>query len=367
MQVTRRVLPWGAGLILIAATTAAGAADPDLQARMHGLFGALAQLSETMQGSGLEDARNRESVEQLLGILAADAGQISQHAEPYRGDGFRILAGSLASDAEQAMVRFEAGDIPTTERAARGLSDACFACHSTLPGTASAKAVELPPSVASLPPAERMRWSVVAREFGAALKLGEEALLSKATSASDLDRNGVLEDYLVVAIRVRGDLKTPRGVLGEFEKRKDFPPDLKPVLDAWIDALAVLDPLPYSRPKLETAQEILADAPADRRGIAHVVAASALLHQYVQSAPKDPAVAAEAYYLLGSAENRIRGTRDPRAACVNLEACIRLVPGTTAARDAYELLDSITTGGEISPTLETREHLNELRDLATPK
>ena len=131
-----------------------------------------------------------------------------------------------------------------------------------------------------------------------------------------------------------------------------MPVYLRETIAGWLDALEVLQeergaggsPLDRAR-GLERQARANSAFPADPRGIVHYMAASALLHRYLDAGPRPTAEAAEAYYLLGVAESHIASSRWYPETDFFLETAIRLDPAATLARRAYRYLDEYVKAG----------------------
>jgi hypothetical protein len=197
---------------------------------------------------------------------------------------------------------------------------------------------------------------------------------AKDTSPSALDFDGEIEDFLVVALRVREDFARADRALAGLEARGDAPQYLAQLLASWRAALAELAPY-ESASTLVEAREVLAKAqarrryPADRSALVHDLVASALLHRALARGLASPDETAEASYLLGVAELRNDPSRGLAQAEAYLEGAIRAAPNTDIARDAYGVLEEQTVLGWMGSAgldvpQDVRDWLAELRALA---
>ena len=188
------------------------------------------------------------------------------------------------------------------------------------------------------------------------------------------DLEGLLTDYLVVAIRVENDLPRARRTLEAFAARGDLPRYLERNVNAWIAELAELERSPGTEPPLEHARALLdeaqrrSDFPADRTVLVYDLVASGVLHRYVTGHREPSAQLAEAYYLLGVAESRIRRSAWLFESEFYLETAIRMAPASPFAQLAYAQLEEETlTGYSGSSGLhlpaDVQANLEELRAL----
>jgi hypothetical protein len=323
----------------------------------------------------LDDAARREAYGGALATLARGASRLEAHGRS-REASFGYLSGSLARDAGEALRRFEAGRLAESQFFVRELVDDCVACHSRLPDPrSSALGAHLlrRARMDEIDPAERARLQVATRQFDAALDSFEALLRDPNVPPGKLDLEGELVDYLVVAIRVREDLRRPQVPLERFAARPDVPDYLEQDLAAWLDALRRLDRAPRSGALLPEARALLADAGAfepgaiERRGLVQEIRASGLLHRFV-TGERSAAELAEAYYLLGLAETRVRHSSWLAEAEFQLETAVRSDPTSPWARRAFALLEQETlagysgSGGLHLPA-DVRAKLDELRAL----
>jgi hypothetical protein len=324
-----------------------------------------------------EDPVNREKLLGALGSLAENASDLESHGAG-RDASFGFLSRSLARDAREVHWRFQA-DRPDESRFLLGqLVDDCIACHSRLP---SPRASSLGASlladvdVGSLSPVERVRLEIATRQFDAALASCEQIFRGPLDEPLALDLEGLVRDYLVVAVRVKNDLVRPRAAFQELAARRDVAPHLREDLTRWVAAMEDLAARPPVGSDLEQARALVTEAerldvvPADRGGLVHDVAASARLYRFLDATPAPSPEVAEAYYLLGKSDARIRRSFWLSESDFYLETAIRMAPRSELARSSYRILEEQTvvsysgSSGENVPE-PVLLHLEEMRRLS---
>lgn len=331
-------------------------------------------LPLSLREEQLADPEAAKTWRDALATLAGDAARLEAHGRS-REASFGYLSGSLARDANEALRRFEAGQPAESQFFVRQLVDDCVACHSRLPyPQSSALGARLlrRARLDEIDPVERARLQVATRQFDAALDTWEALFRDPSVPPGKLDLEGQIVDYLVVCIRVRGDLRRPQRPLEELAARPDVPGYLEEDLLAWVAALRQLDRMPRSGALLPEARTLLADTDQDaldRRGLVQELLASSLLHRFVASGDPPPAELAEAYTLLGLVETRVRHSAWLAEAEFYLETAIRTDPGSPWAQRAFALLEQETRAGYSGSAGlhlpdDVRAWLDELRRLA---
>lgn len=347
---------------------------------MDSIFDAMSVLLPlSLDEAQFEHAANRKEVERLFEHLVRSAEQLEAHDRD-RGEGFRNLTRSLAYDVHFAKEHYRAQRYAESRYLLQVLTDTCVACHSRLPGRQEfpfADRLLARVELDALSSRQRARLLVALRQFEDALDAYEQIFADREIPAGQLDLGGHLVEYLIVAIRVVGDLERPVPVLRRLAKRLDTSDYLRARIDGWIRSLEDLKSRGDLPSDLQTARDLLRrgrdanDFPSDRGGLVYDVAASGLLHRFVESSlPASPA-RAEAYYLLGIAESRSRASYWLSETELYLEAAIRSAPDAPFARKAYTVLEEFIvlgytgSAGENVPP-EMREKLDELRRLVYP-
>ena len=226
----------------------------------------------------------------------------------------------------------------------------------------------------SLMPVERARLEVASRQFDAALTTYEQLFTAGQLSPTRLDLEGLITDYLIVAVRVKGELQRPQPTLRGLEKRSETPLYLRRNLETWRADLADLTSRPGVGSELDQARALVEEAegrnafPADRQGLILDLVASGMLYRFVERQSEPSEELAEAYYLLGLTETRISRSYWLSQSDFYLETAIRMAPTTPVATQAYALLEEQTLFGYTGssglhvPDYVLR-HLEELRSL----
>lgn len=353
--------------------------DEQTRARMREIFESIQLLLPLSVRGGFGDPAEREEVSRALEALAADAQLLARHAgedDPARG----FLGRSLAVDATNALERFREGRNDSAAFLVQQASENCVACHTKVMSPSDSPITENfvdQSALAALRPEERARLQLATRQFDEALATFESLFTAKDVHPSAM--LGPLTDYLVTAIRVKGDYERPIPVLERFAKRPDLWMQLRRDVEQWVRDLRELRPLGEGPPDLAAARRLVEETRAidpfgsDERSLVRAIVASSLLHRWLAGADRPKDEQAEAFLLLGSTEMRIDDTFWLSQADFYLETAIRRAPGTASAVQAYELLEAETIAsytGAAGVQLPTalRERLTELRKLAeTPR
>ena len=318
--------------------------------------------------------QNRAAVLAALESLANHADAVAQHARE-NDAARRYLGSSLATDARDALERYREGRYESAAFLVQQATENCIACHTRLPSPGDSPLSQHfvdRSALNALPTAERTRLLVATRQFDEALAAYEALFASPEVNPAEM--LVPLTDYLIIAVRVKGDYERPVPVLERFAKRPDLWRNLRLDVDEWVSALRELRPLADAPPDLATARKLVEQAqhlvpyPADRRGLVHNVVASSVLHRLLESKPASKRDQAEAYYLLGVAEAQIGEMYWVPQAEYYLETAIRMAPGEPFAEPAFALLEEQTllaytgsSGVHAPPAIS--KHLAELRAL----
>ena len=324
------------------------------RARMAEIFAAMRFLLPLSLDAGkFEDELHRPRIEQALSLLDRSAASLAEHGRAQEVP-FAHLSRALAIDARDIHIRYQQGHAREARYLVQTLTETCVACHSRLPAASDA-----PPSEAFLTevPArdlrapQRAKLAYATRQFEDAEALYEAVLADPAVSATDLDLEGHLDDYLELEIRVRQDPARAARTLVRFGARSDLPPALRTEVTHWRDALrqlarrgAVDAPLDVARAEVQQAESGRPER-NDRESLVEYLDASALLHRSVAVDGASAAQQADAFLLLGVIESRIGRSFWLSQAEAYLETAIRLAPGKPVARNAYGLLEEYLTAG----------------------
>jgi hypothetical protein len=337
-------------LALAAAERAAGADEP--RATMQRVFDALAALlPASLEPDRFADPARRDALQLSFEQLAGATQELARHGGR-RDAGFGSLSRSLAEDAEQAADRFARGRSEEAAFRVQQLTQHCVTCHSRLP---SAREFPLADRLLgrveldALGPEDRARLYVAVRRFDGALGAWEALFADPAVPPAAMDQGGPLVDYLSVAVRTQGSLERAERTLRAQAARADTPRYLRTRLTRYADGLRELRGSPGAGSKLAQGEALAAragslnDFPLAHDGLVLDLAASALLHQYVEersSAGRAPdADLARAFWLLGVIEDRTVSSGTFPQTEAYMEASLRAAPRGPYAQRAYERIE----------------------------
>jgi len=354
------------------------AGDPATGAAMAQIVTALrVALPLSLSGERFAAPENRPALDSSLAALRAGAHSLETHGRSQDAS-FAFLSRSLARDAEEIKRRFDEGRLDETRFLLGALVEDCVGCHSRLPsegnsdlGRSLFEAVD----ASGLTPLEQARFEMASRQFDAALARYEAILVAPEQSPTQLDLEGVLADYLTLAIRVEEDLRRARKGLSAFGARADLPSYLATLVGQWVAACDALGDAAKGDGGLAAAERVLDEGDVlsrygrDRAGLVHQLVASSLLLRFVAAHPEPTPEAAHAYFLLGVTELRSGRSWWLAEAEGYLEAAIRTAPGSDWAKRAYVLLEeqtlaSYSGSGGVHVPPEVRQRLHELRGIA---
>jgi hypothetical protein len=327
----------------------AHAADVEqTRARMREIFTSMQLLLPLSADGDLAAPDEREAVTRALEALAGNADLLAAHAgeaDPAR----RFLGRSLAADARNALERYREGRTESAAFLVQQATENCIACHGKLrsPGDSPVAANFVDATaLAKLRPEERARLQIATRQFDDALATLESLFADPDVHPSAM--LGPLTDYLIVAIRVKGDYQRPVPVLEAFAKRPDLWVQLRADVEQWVRDLRALRPLRDQPPSLAAARKLIEEARSaqplapDERSLVRYVVASGILHRWLEAGEHSPAERSEAWSLLGICELQTGDTFWLSQAEFYLETAIRSAPGSESAKRAYELLEAET-------------------------
>ena len=340
----------GAAIVALGLAALGAAAESErdaLRATMRQIFESVrAVLPLTVDEAALGAEANRARVHPALQVLARQGDALVAHARTH-DPGFGFVASQLASDSREILRGYEARRFDQTAFLVRQLTEYCVACHTRLPSPGDFPLAEdfvSGTTLAALPTEQRAVLETATRRFDDALASYEALFVSTAAHPAQL--LGDLTDYLVVAVRVKGDLARPLPVLRRFAARPDLWRHLRLDVERWIAALEELRSVDLARGDLGRAKSILEEArravafPSDRAVLVHYVVASSLLYRFVEAhAGAGGTDLAEAYYLLGLVESRIGRDAWVSPSAAFLESAIRTAPHSRFAEQAYALLE----------------------------
>ena len=339
----------GAAFVLAAGLSiAVGESVDKTRATMDRIFEPLGRaLVVSLDEARFVAPESRRPVLDDLRSLSRAAADLERHGAG-QGPGLDFLRQTLAHDAREAALDYERGEYESARFALQQATESCFACHSKLPAAGSfelGRRLLANASVKSLPPEQRVKLEVTARQFETAMETYEEILRSPTVGTAEVYFMGAFEGYLKICVRVRHDLQRPLAALAQFRTRPGLPRYLAEYVGGWMAALRQLQGDMRPGDELARARTLLGEAQARQRfeagrdGLVHAVVASALLTQLVESNPQPGADLAEAYYLLGVAESEISRLSWVSEVEYYLESAIRAAPSSPAARNAYLFLE----------------------------
>ncbi|MCP5150085.1 MAG: hypothetical protein H6983_10985 [Ectothiorhodospiraceae bacterium] len=346
------------GVCLVAAIAAGG---PLVAAEERGLRDAMQLIFERMrelvslaavpERFGASD--NATTVIEALREIGDQAAMVSEHAGTDVGSGF--LASSLDRYTGWALRNYEWGQIPAARSLVLEAVEVCIACHTRLPSGDSPVAEDFVASdtLARMAPRERARLLAATRRFDDAMTTLESELTAPSTSPAS--RVELMREYLLVAVRVRGELGRAASTLRAARDAGELPEASRTAVSAWVADLDEIGrhPIPeddvlYSRWLLQgSAADPLSD---DHSDLVRALAASAVLNRFLEREKPDGERLAEAYLLLGLAEARIDEPAGLPEAELYLESAILGAPGTPIAKVAFALLSKkVRRGFESGP------------------
>jgi len=352
--------------IALLAAAAASAAEPETKAaaptpdekqtreQMAQIFAAMRYLLPlSLDKDRFEDPSQRQRVSDALALLDRSAGMLAQHGSS-REVPFAHLSRTLAIDARDIHERYEQGHVREARYLVQTLAETCVACHSRLPSANDAprsKDFLRDAAVEKLPLAQRAKLAYATRQFDQAFALYGKLLEDRSVTATDIDLEGHLDDYLELVVRVRGEPASADAALARFAARPDLSPALRGEVERWRAALQklaargkVADPVATARAEVQQVEKLRPEV--DERGaLVEYLDASALLHRFVADGRPPHTDQAEAYYWLGLIETRIGRSFWLSQAEAYLETAIRLAPGTPVAARSYALLEDFLTNG----------------------
>ena len=370
---------------LLAGSMVTPLAADETRDAMRAIFGALAEVFPLSLSEGrFEAAATAPRVEGAFAVLLANVERLRAHGEGLPAS-YEFLRRTLANDVAQAALSYRQGQYESARFLVHDMVNACFGCHTRLPELERrfdmGSDLLGQPGIDDLPLDERARLATAVRQFERAMELYEALFLSTETSPSDIAYTGAFENYLKVAVRVRGDFARAASAFRRFLGRDDVPRYLAIHVQSWIDALESLRTAERPEDDFEAGREVFREAqmlslfPEDPRALVHFVDASRLLHRFVQAHAESPPADAierrrvgEAYYLLGVAEAHITSNYWYAETEFFLESAIRLAPGTDFARKAYawleeDVLIGYSGSAGLDVPADVSEYLRELREL----
>lgn len=300
------------------------------------------RIFETLRGMlplSVDEARFRApilepNIRQSLRLLSEQTAALSEHVA--NSDiGFEYLGRSLASYTADASRHYDARRYENAQVLIQHMTNVCIACHSRLPSPGDSPLAEgfvSQSQIAKLPLEQRAELQAATRQFDAAIHTYEQIFADPSIHPADII-GGPLTDYLILCIRVKGDLSRPVPTLKAFTRRPKLWRSMQDDIGHWIDSLQTLRDEPNQPATLKKGRALIDAAftpdtyPIDRRPLVQYIAASSVLNRFIKAqdpkSSRTPEVA-EAYYLLGLTEYRIDRDYWVSQADHYLEAAIRM-------------------------------------------
>ncbi len=325
-----------AALVPAAAYDVAGMRDAMLS--VFSSMRVLLERSATLDG--LAEPQDERAVLAAAQDLADQAAIISEHVPR---DEVSFLASSLDRYATWIRRSLEWRRHEAARRLVHDAVEVCIACHTRVPSRRDsplARDFLDTGQMEGLPAEDRARLQVATRRFDDALHT-LEGLLAGTRDPDTFER--AAREYLVVALRVKGDPRRARQAFSQLAAGGGVEDARRRRLESWVGALQRLEIDPPVAGDLDTARALVREAETRRDAavgdpLVLQVAASRLLYEYLDRGEGSVVEGAEAYYLLGLTHYRIEpGAPLPRAELF-LEKAVRTAPGSEHARRALALL-----------------------------
>ena len=332
-------------LVATSATSADRVEREATRAAMQSIFASLRYLLEVdVSEGGLANPSNERKVLEALYELDDQSAILAAHG--FSDDAVGVFLASVLERYTLVLLRgYERGEHEKVQEFLYGITDVCVACHTRLPSAEDSPVARRfvdSETVESLPMGKRARIEAATRRFDDALDT-LESLLESSGSPDPGALEDVLRMYLIVNIRVKGDMERPIPTLERVEDRLPERTAFHRDVGIWLESLEAYRDIPVIGDPLETARSIINGAtggefPDERSALVEYIAASSLLHRYLASNPIDSMKLSEAHYLLGLSEYRIHRDDWLPQAELYLEIAIVLAPDAPWARPAFDLL-----------------------------
>ena len=331
-------------------------------------------LPASIDSTVFKAPKNQGEIFAALDTLARNATLLAEHSRS-RDAQMSFLARSVERDAIEARISYRHGRYKRSAFVLRQIVENCVVCHARLPdshGSLIAKGFVDIGVMASLPPQPRSTLLIATRQFDEGLDALEAVLADPLTHPAVM--LGPLTDYLVIAIRVKGDYERPIPILEAFAQREDLWSSLRVDVEEWIAALPSLQERAATASTVASARAIIEEGEAldeygDGQGsLLHFIVASSVLERFIDRHPERDAELGEAYYLRGILETRIGRNYWVTTAPFFLEESIRIAPVEPFAANALVVLEremfAAYEGSDIEELPEAEKaHLAELRAL----
>lgn len=321
------------------------------------------------------DKNNAKLIEEKLAHIAEHASMINEIASKDE-KGHAYMSYQLERNAQQALLKFKAGYLDQANFFVEELYDTCLGCHTSRSSVSDSEfTLDFTKDVnmEALGTFGKAKFLSLSRQFEKALDEYEQIFSKSGLSLEELLHFDPFVDYLVLAVRVKGE---PDRVIKTFQSlvKKNLPVMIKRDLEVWLDALVKIkgkgpqqSDLEYARNLIENAKSSM-EYPRDRGGLVYYIFASKYLKDHLKAAHLSAEDRAETYYQLGICELGIGRPILAAESGMYLQEAIRLAPKSAFAKKAFGLYEeSVMFGytGSSGTNLPAHEKakLEELRKL----
>ncbi|WP_141732281.1 hypothetical protein [Oligoflexus tunisiensis] len=342
----------------------------DFKPHMRAVYSSLVTIFPlTLNTKNFTSKDNSKAIQDNLNLIAQHAKEINTLAAKDE-KGHAYLSLQLERNARQAALKYKDGMHDQAHFFLEEVYDTCLSCHTSRSSSAdSAFTMDLTGNLnmEAMGTFGKARFLALSRQFDRALDEYERILKGRELSLEELLHFDPLADYLVLAVRVKGDATRPLATFAELLKRP-LPGPVKHDLEAWQKTLKQVKARPKKQSDLQFARSLIKDVNRDRQGLVNYIFASKYLKDHLKKVNLSAADKAETYYQLGICELSIGESLLSGESGMYLEESIRLAPKAPFARRAYELYEeSVTLGYTGSSGIhlppEEKARLDELRKL----
>jgi len=335
-------------IVFLSLTFCAPLLRADTKETMHLVYAALTELLPlALNADGFEDDETRNRMTTSLDLLERSAVELESHAG---GMEFRSLARSFHSNVVLLKNTLRFDRIYEFNYLALDLTQNCISCHARLPESRVMDfSSNLTDKVAEqlVSPVDLAQLQIATRQFDGALNTLSEMILDPAIEPVDLELQGVLFDYLLVAVTRADFLEPALKVLDDFTARPDAPYYMKHYARTWADHLKGLSARVGKESGVEFGRALfdeslnLSPLPTSQVRLVYDLMAAQVLRGALDSGTElSNLQKAEIYWMLAAISIRSVNPRPgvPHTELL-LDAAIRNAPGSEFAKDAYAILE----------------------------
>jgi tetratricopeptide (TPR) repeat protein len=342
----------------------------DFKPHMRAVYSSLLTIFPlTLNTKSFTSKDNSKAIQENLNLIAQHAKEINTLAAKDE-KGHAYLSLQLERNARQAALKYKDGFHSQAHFFVEELYDTCLNCHTSRSSSAdSAFTMDLSKNLdlEAMGTFGKAKFLALSRQFDRALDEYERILKSRELSLEELLHFDPLVDYLVLAVRVKGDPDRPLKTFNELLKRP-LPGPVKHDLESWQKSLKQVKSRAKNLNDLEFARTLIKDVNRDRTGLVNYIFASKYLKDHLKKVKITAADKAETYYQLGICELSIGESLMSGESGMYLEESIRLAPKAPFAKRAFELYEeSVTLGytgsSGINLPADEKARLDELRKL----